>query len=107
MTTMMQLRDLDERVWRTATWASPFTVQLILGAVVGVSWVVGKFAWSPHGFGQYAIGAAATLLLSAAISGVLFTRASFRAQGIAISIVGSFAVSLVGATVYGFWIVGW
>ncbi len=107
MTTTMQLRDLDARVWRTATWASPFTVQLVVGAIVGVSWLVGKFAWSPHGFGQYAIGAAVTLLLSAATSGALFARGSFRAQGFAISIVGSFVVALVGATVYGFWIIGW
>lgn len=104
---MMQLRDLDERAWRTATWASPFTVQLVVGVIVGVSWLVGKFAWSPHGFGQYAIGAAVTFLPLAAISGVLFTRRSFRAQGMAISIVGSFVVALVGATVYGFWIIGW
>ncbi|MBJ7339338.1 hypothetical protein [Mycolicibacterium sp.] len=104
---MKQLRDLDDRVWRTATWTSPFTVQLVLGAIVGIAWWVGKYAWSPHGFGQYAIGATTTLLLSVAISGVLYTRGSFRAQGMAISIVGSFVVAVVGATAYGFWIVGW
>ena len=101
------LRHVDERVWRSATWASPFTIQVVLGCVVGISWLAGKYSGSPHGFGQFAIGAVATVLLSAAISAALFAKGSLRTQGVAISIIGSVVVALVGATAYGFWVIGW
>ena len=107
MTTFMRIRTEDARVWRTATWASPFTVQAVLAAVVGISWLAGRFARSPHGLAQYAIGSVITLVLSIAIAVALLIRKSSRAQGIAISIVGSLAVALVGGTVYGFWVIGW
>ena len=56
---------------------------------------------------QYAIGSVITLVLSIAIVVALLNRKSSRAHGIAISIVGSLAVALVGGTVYGFWVIGW
>ncbi|MGH3645076.1 MAG: hypothetical protein ACRDUX_39350, partial [Mycobacterium sp.] len=60
-----------------------------------------------HGFAQYSITAAVTLLVSAAVSGSLLMSRSPRAQGLALSIIGSFVVAIVGASVYGFWIIGW
>jgi hypothetical protein len=107
MTTNPRLRNSDARVWQTATWAAPFTIQVVLGLAVGISWLLGKYLSNVHGFGQFAFGAGATLLLSAAVSAALLTRESVRAQGVGISIVGSSVVAVVGATVYGFWIIGW
>ena len=107
MTANSRLHNLDGRVWRTATWAAPFTIQVVLGVAVGISWMLGKYSLNMHGLAQYATGAAFTLLLSAAVSLALFMRGSFRAQGVAVSIVGSFVVAVIGAAVYGFWIVGW
>ena len=107
MTTSPRLRDLDSRVWSTATWAAPFTIQLVLGLAIAISWLLGKCLSNVHGFAQYLSGGAATLLISAVVSIVLFISGSPRAQGVAISIVGSFLVAAIGGIVYGFWIVGW
>jgi hypothetical protein len=35
-------RRLDERVWRTAAWASPVTIQVVLGCVFATSCLVGN-----------------------------------------------------------------
>jgi uncharacterized membrane protein len=107
MTASPRLRNFDERVWRIATWAAPFTIQVVLGVAVAISWLLGKNVSNLHGFAQYASGTAATLLLSAALSAPLFLSNSPRAQGVAISIVGSLAVSVVGGVLYGFWIIAW
>lgn len=107
MTTSSRLRNVDARVWRTATWAAPFTIQAVLGLGVGITWLVGRHPSNTHGFGQYAIGAGATFLLLASVGFALLRQGSPRAHGIAISLAGSFVVALVGATAYGSWIIGW
>lgn len=107
MSINLRFQVVDARVWRIATWAAPFMIQVVLGLTVGISWLLGKSSSNVHGPVQYALGAVATLLLSAVFSTVLFRRGSPRAQGIAVSICGSFVVAIVGATVYGLWIIGW
>lgn len=107
MTTFSSFHIRDERVWRTATWAAPFAIQVILGVAVAISWLLGKYWSNLHGAGQFAFGAGATVLLSAAVSAALFARRTPAAQGIAISIVGSCLVAVVGAVIYGYWIIGW
>jgi len=102
-----RLRNFDGDAWRIATWAAPFTVQAVLGVAIAISWLLGKYVSNLHGFAQYASGMAATLLLSAAVSAPLFMSSSPRAQGVAISVVGSLAVSVVGGVLYGFWIIAW
>jgi hypothetical protein len=102
-----RLRNFDDDVWRIATWAAPFTVQVVLGVAIAISWLLGKYVSNLHGFAQYTSGMVATLLLSAAVSAPLFMSASPRARGVAISIVGSFVVSVVGGVLSGFWIVAW
>jgi hypothetical protein len=103
MTATLWLRNVD-RVWRTATWAAPFTMQVVLGVVIASSWLLGKYISNLHGFAQYASGTATTLILSAAVSVPLFLSNSPRAQGVAISIIGSLAVTVVGGVLFGFWI---
>ena len=107
MTTFSSFRSRNERVWRTATWAAPFVIQIILGVAIAISWLLGKYWSNLHGVGQFAVGAGATVLLSAAVSAALFARRSPAAQGIAISVVGSCLVAAVGAVIYGSWIIGW
>jgi hypothetical protein len=107
MTSSPRFRNVDARVWSTATWAAPFTIQVVLGVAIAISWLLGKNVSNLHGFAQYATGMVATLLLSAAVSAPLFMSRSPRAQGVAISIAGSFAISVIGGVLYGFWIIGW
>jgi hypothetical protein len=107
MTVSPRLRNSDARVWQTATWAAPFTIQVVLGIAVSISWLLGQYSSNVHGFGQFALGVGATLILSAVVSAALLTRGSFRAKGVGISIIGSSVVAVIGATIYGFWIIGW
>src|SRR3981189_308117 len=102
MTSSPRFRNVDARVWSTATWAAPFTIQVVLGVAIAISWLLGKNVSNLHGFAQYATGMVATLLLSAAVSAPLFMSRSPRAQGVAISIAGSFAISVIGGVLYGF-----
>ena len=107
MTVRWWIRVSDERLWRSATWTTPFAIQVVLGVAIAISWLLGTCWSNLHGVGQFVLGAGATVLLSAATSAALFTRRTPAAQGIAISIVGSSLLALVGAVVYGFWIIGW
>lgn len=107
MTTFSLFRNRNERVWRTATWAAPFAIQIILGVAVAISWLLGKYWSTLHGIGQLALGAGATVLLSAAVSAALYARRTPAAQGIAISVAGSCLVAVVGACIYGSWIIEW
>lgn len=107
MSSILRIRTLDATVWRTATWAAPFMIQVVLGFGIGITWVLGRKPSNLHGFGQYALGAAGTLLLAIAVSAGLFVRGTARAQGVAISMLGSVGVTLIGAIAYGFWIIGW
>ncbi|KAA0098932.1 hypothetical protein CIW49_13735 [Mycolicibacterium sp. P1-18] len=107
MTTFPSFRIRDESVWRTATWAAPFAIQVILGVAVAISWLLGKYWSNLHGVGQFSLGAGATVLLSAAVSAALLARRTPASQGIAISIVGSCLVAVVGAVIFGSWIIGW
>jgi hypothetical protein len=107
MTSSTRFRNVDARVWSAATWAAPFTIQVVLGVAIAITWLLGKNVSNLHGFAQYAAGLAGTLLLSAAVSAPLYMSGSPRAQGVAISIVGSFAISLIGGVLYGVWIVAW
>ena len=102
-----RLRVEDAQVWRTATWAAPFVIQLVLGVAVGITWVLGRNPSNLHGIRQYALGAVGTLALTVIVSCALFVRESARARGVAISIAGSFVVALIGAIVYGFSIIRW
>jgi hypothetical protein len=107
MTASPRLRNFDDDVWRIATWAAPFIIQVVLGVAIAISWLLGKYISNLHGFAQYASGTVTTLLLSAAVSAPLFMSNSPRAQGVAISIVGSLVVSVIGGVLYGFWIIAW
>ncbi|MFC7673297.1 hypothetical protein ACFQWH_09465 [Mycolicibacterium sp. GCM10028919] len=103
----LQFRAPDRAVWSTATWAAPFVVQIVLCVLIAACWTAGKLLTDTHGLLQFAIGTAVTLLLMAAVVGALFTSQSPRARGVAVSIVGSFVVTLVGGLCYGLWIIGW
>jgi hypothetical protein len=105
--TTSRLSELDARVWLTATWAAPFVVQIVVGIAIAFTWLAGRYVPNVHGFAQYLSGAAATLVLVGAVGGSLFVSTSLRARGIAISIFGSLAVTLVGGLLYGFWVIGW
>jgi hypothetical protein len=101
------MRDSDASLWSAATWAAPFVVQIVVGMAIAFSWLAGRYVPEVHGFAQYVSGAAATLVLAAAVGGLLLVSTSSRGRGIAISIFGSLAVTLIGGLLYGFWVIGW
>jgi len=107
MTARSWICDSDERLWRTATWTTPFAIQAALAVAIAISWLLGKCWSNLHGVGQFTLGAGATAMSATAVSVALFARRTPAAQGIAIGIVGSSLLVLVGAVVYGFWIIGW
>ena len=107
MTALARLNALDSRAWSTATWSAPLMTQFVLALIVVISWLLGmQFPGTP-GFVLFLVGAAAILPLCVVSSGLLIRSASSRAHGLAVSIVGSYAVVLVGGAVYGVWIIGW
>jgi hypothetical protein len=101
------MRDSDTSLWSAATWAAPFVVQIVVGIAIAFSWLAGRYLPEVHGFAQYLSGAAATLVFAAAVGGLLLVSTSPRGRGIAISIFGSLAVTLIGGLLYGFWVIGW
>lgn len=118
MSIIARLRDLDSRAWSAATWAAPFTVQVVLGAMFIVLWLIGKtppftsYNVETHStaIGERAwllTGAAITALVSVLVSGLFLSSRSSRARVAGLSIAGSAAVVLVGAIVYAFWFLRW
>ncbi|ODQ90902.1 hypothetical protein BHQ18_09345 [Mycolicibacterium flavescens] len=94
-------------VWRIATWAAPVLTQLILGFVLAVAWLVGKWLPGTSGLVLFLIGAGVTFLVSAAVSSLLIRSAAARERGLAYAVLGSYAVVLIGGAIYGFWILQW
>lgn len=107
MTAVPWLDRVDSRAWSTATWSAPLMTQLVLALVIATSWLFGK--WFPGTSGLLSFFAAAGVVALLCVVTVmrLITLASPRAQGVALSIAGSLAIVLVGASVYGFWILQW
>ncbi|MGV0852569.1 hypothetical protein [Mycolicibacterium phlei] len=94
-------------LWCTATWSVPLLTQVILGLIVAIVQLLG--AWWPgvNGSLLFAFAAAVTLLLTAVLSGLLIRSPSERYRGIALGIMGSYAIVLVGGTLYGLWVIQW
>ncbi|MGH3967956.1 MAG: hypothetical protein ACRDTV_07555 [Mycobacterium sp.] len=104
MPLIAQLRDLDSRAWCTATWGAPFTVEIVVGAMVIVLWLLGKTQrFFPHDRAWFLTGTVITALASALTSGLLLTSASSRVRGIALSVAGSAVVVLVGGILLAFY----
>lgn len=95
MSTITRLRSLDSRAWTTATWSAPFTVQIELGAMFIVLWLLGKtppftrYDIETHstyvgGRAWLLAGAAVTALGSAPVSGLLLRSQSSRIRAVAL-----------------------
>lgn len=109
-----QLRDMDSRAWSTATLASPFMVQLVLGAMLIILWLLGKAPPFMTHSGTYSgerawflTAAAVSTLLWVPVSGLLFRSGSSRVRGVALSVVGSASIVLIGSVVFAFWALRW
>ena len=107
MAFISRARDVDDRAWSAATWATPFVTQLLLALVVAASWLCGKVFVAVHGLLQFLSAAAIVLLVSAVTCGALLGSASSRARGVALSVAGSYVVVFLGGIVYGFWVLQW
>jgi hypothetical protein len=103
MPSIAQLRDLDSHTWRTATWSAPFTVELVVGAMVIVLWLLGKteYFFAPDR-AWFLTGTVITAVVSALTSGLLLTSSSSRVRGLGLSVAGSTAVVLAGGIIVAF-----
>lgn len=101
MTSFAILRNLDSASWRTATWAAPFAAQLVLGIVIVVYWRLGKSPFELREYPALLAGAAVALLLSAVVMFPLLKSRSPRHHALALAIVGSNVVVLVGGILFG------
>ncbi|MCG7578819.1 hypothetical protein [Mycolicibacterium sp. OfavD-34-C] len=106
MTTSTHLDGLDARAWATATWSAPLVTQLVLALLIASAWVLGKWFPGPA-LPLFATSAAGVFVLCAVATFVLIRSTSSRAHGMALSVAGSYVVVLVGATVYGIWMLQW
>jgi hypothetical protein len=100
-------RELDDRAWSAATWATPFVIQPLLALVIATSWAWGKVLFDVHGILQFLLAAAVVLLVSAITCARLLRSASSRARGVALSVAGSYVVVFLGGIIYVFWIQRW
>lgn len=107
MTTFARLRGLDSGTWRTATWMAPLSTQVVLALVIVTSWLLGKWFPGTGGVPLFFVSAAVVFPLCVMAVVVLARSATSRAQGVALSMVGAYAVVLVGAAAYGVSILRW
>lgn len=104
MTSFSQLGKVDARGWSTATWSAPWVTQLVVAMLVATSWLSGKLLPGSSALAFLAIAAVATSAICLVVTSLLIRSASPRAHGVALSVVGSYAITLVGAVVYSLWI---
>lgn len=101
------VRDLDGRAWRTATWSVPFVVQVVLGMLFLAMWALGTWPFPTHSpyHGERAWMLTATVittLMSLVFVAALLQSPAPRRRALALSLAGSSAVVLIGATVYAY-----
>ena len=106
MTTPTYLDGLDSRAWATATLSAPLVTQLVLVLLIASAWLLGKWFPGPA-LPLFAASAAGVFVLCAVATFVLIRSTSSRARGMALSVAGSYVVVLVGATLYGIWMLQW
>lgn len=106
MPSILRVRDLDARAWRTATLSAPFVVQIVLGLLLATMWLLGKGPFttaSGHSErGWMLTSVAITTAVSLAVAAVLLPSMSPRNRGLSLSIAASSAVVLIGGTVYAY-----
>jgi hypothetical protein len=96
----------DAVLWSTATWSSPFVMQGVLALMFIAQWILGQLGLFPaRERAWFLAGLAISIVVSLTVGATLLTRQSPRIRGVALSILGSSAVVLVGGTIFGFWMI--
>ncbi|WP_036434999.1 hypothetical protein [Mycobacterium sp. URHB0044] len=94
-------RPIHTDTWKAATWAVPFTVQLVVAAAIGVSWLQWRAGAGIENLVSFLASVAVTALV-AAVTGVALLRArESRTRGIGLSLVGCSAIVLLAGLVVG------
>lgn len=99
--------ELDEEAWRTATRSAPFVVQLVMGVLFVVMWLLAKSVFPTPGVyeGDRAwliMAAVITTFLSLGVGAMLRRSPSSRRRGLGVSIAGTSATVLLGSIVFAF-----
>jgi hypothetical protein len=98
----------NSRLWSSATWAAPFTTQLVLAAMLIAQWALGKLSLFPEQERAWFLaGLAISTVVMLSLGAVLTTRQSPRVRGLALSVVGSSVIVLVGGVVFSVWVLRW
>nr|WP_244168747.1 hypothetical protein [Mycobacterium malmoense] len=105
MSASTRTKFFDARAWRTATWSSPFVVQLILGMLLVAMWLLGKWPFDTHSAyaGERAWMLTATVItavVSLVVGAALLKSGSPRNRGLGISVISCSAVVLAGGTIF-------
>lgn len=97
----------DAGAWRTATWSAPFVVQPVLGILLIVMWLLGKWPFDSHS----AYGGERTWMFTSTVittlvslgAGVLLLRSpSSRNRGLGLSLASCSVVVLAGGTIFAY-----
>lgn len=101
----MRAKALDAHAWRTATWSAPLVVQPILGVLLVVMWLLGKWPFDTHSAyaGERAWMLTATVITTLAsllVGAALLRSASARNRGLGLSTLICSAALLVGGTIF-------
>ena len=107
MSTSLDSRHWDERVWSVATRSIPVIIQLVLGVLLIAMWLLGKRAFVPQDTIE---NLRVTLLVATAIAfgislfagGALVSRESSTLRGVGLSFAASGIVALIGGVGYAF-----
>ena len=103
------MRGADDRVWAVAIRSSPLTIQLVLGGLFAVLWLMG---WS-RGWptttraeerANILIGTAAAAAIGLAAGAALLTRPGPTVRGYGLGVLGSSVVILIGGVGLVLWL---
>jgi hypothetical protein len=107
MSTPARANFFDIGAWRTATWSAPVVVQLMLGVLLVVMWLLGKWPFDTHSAyaGERAWMLTATVITTLAsllVGAALLRSVSSRNRGLGLSTLGCSAVLLAGGTIFAY-----
>lgn len=100
--TRARIREFDTDVWRTATRAAPVVVQVVIAAVFGVGWLLGRLPVDSDNWFRILVATATVVTTVAAqlTAAALLRTESPRRRGLGLAIGGSGLAVLLGGLTY-------
>ncbi|MDG4666165.1 hypothetical protein [Mycobacterium sp. 236(2023)] len=89
----------DERMWKAATWSTPFAVQAVIAVTGLAAWLLGSVLGTEDDSDRQVVLLSATAVavaVSVVTGGLLLTRPDPQQRGIALGVFVSAATVLIG-----------